>query len=347
MALPAVDKTFQYNVNQTLASTGTSLGDAQQFLDAFKATLIGFATAGYTVAGSGDGVAGAMDTVDRLPNAAAWVRASADGSAHSWLALNHPAGGQVLISFLSGTPGRAIKLAFSPSGAYAGGSDLLDPTAGDEQVVLTGASGHTWGGGGTANTTSRSYVLNVRHSEDGEVTIAELFHSNNCSAIVYIGRPDQPISGWTDPLVVAWYAGDDDPPDDLSWVHVYDTLTGEVTVPRCFASALPVSGTAEMHLVSPSVSVSNSSTSRNPVGDTGGSHVASLNEISGEHEFPRVGLYCGAAGDRGPHGRLFDVRWAGDELGNGNNVDGGGSRAWASAGPFLLPWDGVSVPLTA
>src|SRR5579862_3466554 len=98
---------------------------------------IGSPTGAWTVAGSSDGVTGAMDAVDRWGstfNFAKYVSATS-GSPHSWIVYKSPTSGfgpgcYMLVS-LSGTGGfNFINVRFSKS-APTGGSNTTDPTTTD------------------------------------------------------------------------------------------------------------------------------------------------------------------------------------------------------------------------
>ena len=68
MALPTLEKTWQFNVNQAIATTGVVNTDAQNLLFRIKQTLIGFSSNPWTVVRSSNSVTtGASDL---------WVAAS-------------------------------------------------------------------------------------------------------------------------------------------------------------------------------------------------------------------------------------------------------------------------------
>ena len=70
---PALDKTWQHDVNISLATTGAKRGDHQVLMRRFKNALIGFGSAPWAVRGSSDSGVAAMDAADRwgTPTAAA------------------------------------------------------------------------------------------------------------------------------------------------------------------------------------------------------------------------------------------------------------------------------------
>jgi hypothetical protein len=88
MALPTLEKTWQFNVNQSTTTSGSILPDMQALLYKLKTSLIGFGSTPWTVIRSSNGSsAGASDY---------WASSSDliwnyEGSAHSWMVLQQSA----------------------------------------------------------------------------------------------------------------------------------------------------------------------------------------------------------------------------------------------------------------
>jgi len=95
----------------------------------------------WTVAGVSDSVTGAMDgSTSRIPgttfDATKWVRAAANGSAHSWMVLTDPSGTwHFKISYI-GANDQTFTLSFAKT-AYTGGSNTTDPTSTTEITYAT------------------------------------------------------------------------------------------------------------------------------------------------------------------------------------------------------------------
>lgn len=362
MPLTAPTKTWQVDANHTI-SEATAMDVQAAWWLALKDALIGFASNPWAIEYSCDGsTAGtAGDGVDRWADQTDVVFATSAGTAHSWVVLSNAITGmEILIECLTNsvTAGKLIRLVVSPAAGFTGGSTTSSPSATDQRVILDGPTTlNTIGLGSATSNVALDIVQHVLHSEDGEVTLVAMCAANECTAFAYFGVPDSPVTGWTDPLVAAWYAGAQavNPPNpvEITFPLVFKTISSlsvdGAGVPRCYGLNMPAAGAAgvELHLVCPAANTNDDADETHGTPETfGTSHVAATNDITSEHEAPRVGLYSATAGDRGTHGRLCDVRWAGDELSTGDTVPADGSRTHVVMGPFFLPWNG-SVPVIA
>src|SRR5512136_2332318 len=170
MTLPTKVKTWQYNVNQDLNTLGVALTDRQRLLRTIKNSLIGFGAAPWTVQGSSNSVAAAMDGVDRWAADANLVWANA-GVAHSWIVLRQTGIGatfEMCIDLSSISP-RVLSCILAVGGSFAGGTTLNRPTAGTELDV----SPTRWFKGDDALTFS--CALHVQQSNDGAITRVGVF----------------------------------------------------------------------------------------------------------------------------------------------------------------------------
>lgn len=350
MPIPARTKTWSITPNHLLAATGSAAGNTRQFWRWLKNHLV---SVGWALKGSSDGAAGALDTTDRWVDDADVVLATSNGSAHGWVVLEHPTlGVQILLSGVTSSTGngRAGKVVFSPAAGFTDGSETTDPTATDEVQLIDGTSDEPWGGGpitGTNASANWDYIVHAWHSDDDDVDIISLTRGGVCQMLVYLGKPENPPEAWEAPFVAAWYAALDGTPANLQAEHLFHTLTGNVGVERCYGLAMPPSaGNLELHLCGPAVSVGNSASTVALIGDSNAAFTASVNQSTGESAAPRVGLYCVASGSHGEHGRLFDVRWSGEEGATGDVFTDAASGRWVKMGGWLLPWDD-SVPVVA
>lgn len=164
MALPTLEKTWQHNVNQSTATSGSRNTDAQALWLKVKNALTGFASGAWTVVSSSNGItAGAGDH---------WSSASDIGWAsgsnpHSWIVLrqtglatncevcidlnvssSYPNQGSIVISYAAG---------------FTGGSTSARPTATDERVLASATT--LW-----SVTSAIATVLHVMMSTTGENT---------------------------------------------------------------------------------------------------------------------------------------------------------------------------------
>lgn len=139
MAFPAIQK---------FTAAGQLLNQRITFVS-LLATMGGFITGitnqaiakGYTVAGSCNGVTGAMDGVNRCTTAAGFaVRATIAGAAQSWIVITAANGAQTLFAF-QGVSDDIARISCSVGGLFvAAGTPANQPTATDEVVGVTAVS---------------------------------------------------------------------------------------------------------------------------------------------------------------------------------------------------------------
>lgn len=88
---------------------------------------------------NGTGPTGAGDNTDRITNAAAFAtRATVAAAAQSYFVITNVDGVQILVAY-QGATDDVIRIAYSPSGAYAlAGTTTNQPTASDEVVISAG-----------------------------------------------------------------------------------------------------------------------------------------------------------------------------------------------------------------
>jgi len=163
MAVPTVEKTYQFDVNNVIASE-TEVPFYQKLLHGVKEAMIGFATLPWTVISSSDSAtAGAGDK---------WVASTnlvwASSGAHSWIVLQQGAGGGQLCIDLFKSAGQTEDMfAFwSAGGNFTGGTISARPTATDEIDIVVAANS-AWCGSQTG--TPAQTIYHVMHSTDGLV----------------------------------------------------------------------------------------------------------------------------------------------------------------------------------
>lgn len=95
----------------------------------------------YVVKGSCSGGTGAMDGVNRITSAAAWTpRGASSATSQAWIVLTDANGCDILITYQGSTDDIA-RVSFSPGGLFvAAGTPNQQPTATDEQVIVSATS---------------------------------------------------------------------------------------------------------------------------------------------------------------------------------------------------------------
>lgn len=151
----ALSRTWYTEANRAADDFSTAANLAKSILFILQAFLRGTNTtlgtlgaegakpngAKWTVAGASDGTTGAMDgSTTRIPgttfDATKWVRAAANGTAHSWIVLTSPDGAwHFKISYI-GASDQVCTLSFAKA-AYTGGSNTTDPTSTNETSYTT------------------------------------------------------------------------------------------------------------------------------------------------------------------------------------------------------------------
>lgn len=209
MALPPVRKTWQFQVNQTIAAAGSALACQQAQLLAIKNSLKGAGTwtdradnnlsgapaGAWEVYASSNGVTAGHDNVDR------WVVASdimpLTVNNYAWCALRNTQSGLHLLlqSSSVGTIQDAAfmisRLGFGAAHGGVNGTISTSPTATDQQFLRQSAA---WGG----PSTNLATVVSVQIATDG-TTLVVMFRNSNPIALWYLGKVQNPNSGWLYP----------------------------------------------------------------------------------------------------------------------------------------------------
>lgn len=317
MALPVLTKTWQYDVNQSIAASGTILTDNRTLMLAVKDSLIGFALSPWTVNYSCDGVVAGVagDAVDRwnVIGDLAWDSA---GNPHSWMVLQQAGlgGGQFLID-LNGFNSQNISLVFSKTGVFAGGTTLNRPTAVDEVVVLNNAA---W------LSSSAFSVVNVGHvvqSTDGQCTRVILCSGGFAVGTWIIDLATDVLAGWASPMIV--FGGGAGSANDYP---TYSNLFTAANFHGYQGADMPLYLTCE--------GFNNASVGQTQV---------YANDLDGAWPMAPCGLFCTTLGLRGRNGRVFDL-WYGSTVPlTGDTYPAGVGRTFAQFGDIIVAWNGTAV----
>jgi hypothetical protein len=138
MAFPPVQRTWTFMANNALgARASLNALMASYLLDVSQFLLAN----GLTCKGSCNGVAGAMDGVNRWASAAdTLTRGASLTDPQSWMALVDGNGCNFLLAYTGGTDD-ICQISFSPTGIYvADGTPTFTPVADDELVLAAGVS---------------------------------------------------------------------------------------------------------------------------------------------------------------------------------------------------------------
>lgn len=338
MPLVALDKNWQYNVNQRFLSHGTHLADSRQVLrQGLVNSLLGFFVNPWVCMGSSKGTVGnaAMDGVNRWAADTDLIFAASAGTAHSWSVLEQAGintNTQICIDLIghssNPTTGGAVTFIISPSAGFGSanggtdGSHTTRPTATDEMVMSSNAGG--WLGNTLGSNTSREYIVNVMMSDDGECTrvaVRSPLSATYC-AMLMIEKPKNPVVGWADPVFAYWQGAVSGYPSVPTYPYWHNQ-------PLLRARA-PI---GQMLLTLTSTGWATAPAAQ---------QVTTVNELSGEYEFLGIGLASETVGARGiRHGELFDAYWCSTLLPDGATAPVAGPRQLIVLGDMVWPWPDV------
>jgi hypothetical protein len=321
MSLPVLEKTWQYNVNILSAVTGTDEGDVDSMILQIKNALLGFGLFPWQVVGSSNSLIFNMAGTDLLLTEGDIVHDFA--APHSWIVLKQPqisANASICIDLDHPTVNK-LSLIFSPAAGFTGGSISARPTATDEKVmILRDFWIGTWPG--TFGFPLRAHVW---QSIDGQCTRLITAHSNAVKGFWLIDKPANPVSGWTNPAICAAT------PDlgaglTLKYTNWFNTNPGMVRAEGPIGD-MTLRLTSESQLTFPYPTVPQI-----------------LIELTGEVGLTQIGVFHNVTvGQRGRHGRIFDMWCTSGIPITGDSFNGLGSHQFMIFDNFVLPWNGTNI----
>lgn len=353
MTLPALTRTWQFQVNQVAPALGTTLANARRLMRMLKDSLKGSGawtdSLGAAVASSGnwavrsscDGSGGAGsfgngDGVDRWSSDASLVWAAA-GSNHSWIVLRQTgiaATYEVCID-LSNAAANVCTVEVAFGGYNLDGTATARPTPVAGQVLLNAGN---WG----AATSDWPTVLHVLKSADGAATrILMTRSSNNASGVGTTGFwlfevPRAASAAWTNPSVAlvcpgsTSFASVDTSANTSNAGNTWSRTAGGTN----FQSWWAAEGTTARSLIN------------DTYGGPGNGFACALSDINDQFPNWPIALYSTTANARGVNGELIDMWWGIDQTGSTNVAQ---TRSWPVAGPsarqfmqfgaFVHPWN--------
>jgi len=321
MPLPSLSKTWQFNVNQTVAASGTQLTNNRSSLRAIKDSLLGFGSTPWTTRYSCDSVAAgsAGDGVDRWDSNADLVWSAA--GAQSWYILKQAgisSNFQIgLFLNVASSNGTLLTLSFSPNAGYTGGTTTAKPTATDEVTLISQTN---WGG----NNVDVQQRIHVMQSTDGQCTRIMMCDTGVFKMMWMFDKPGNPVTGWSNPSITLALAS-----NSSTDVLTTANLSSAANV-RGFGSA--------------SMSIFLTSEARNTTQLKSVFTVA--NSFSGEFPFFPIGLSSETASHVGRHGTVQDLWFGLSSLADGDTYPNDVSRQFMQAGELIVPWSGAVPGLT-
>lgn len=326
MALPTKEKTWQHNVNNVIGPYGTAQETYRTAFLTLKNALKGFAAGAWAVRGSSNSLTAANvgDGVDRIVVATDWVSGATDSTARSWIVLRQAGAnnGELLFEGRSAgsTPAeQTMRIWWSPSGVFTGGSTTARPTAADEILLYNTAN---WI---SAANTPFQCVVHVMQSSDGACTRWVVHYNGKPEFFGVLDKLGDPVTGFTIPV----FAG-------VSYVANNTVLLTQTLIQTS----------------SPKFSASHGGVTFNvwPAAFASGS---SLTLVSGRNagqikngfdgSFPLLPMLLGS--DTVPYngmlGRICDWWLASELVMEGRTYPDDGSHKYVQFGHFVFPWNGT------
>ena len=326
MALPSLELTWQWNLNQAFDVEANAVLTYQKMMFAIKESLVGFASSPWTVVGSSDTSPGnfGMDNVDRWTSYDKVVYNGGSGGA--WIVLkqtNLSSNFQLLLFF--GSPGwgdtqaSRIEMFVSPNAGFTGGSENGRPTATDET-------------GGTMvwfNNTQSPFqsVVHVQQSDDGTATRVFLMYSGYCVGYWNFQKVVDATAGWTIPVIWNFTsAGNNSNIITYGNFNQSPNLTGARFASTNTAVYLTGEGFGDGVI---------------------GENYSVANQLDNSYPILPMGIACTTEGFKGRHGRLQDIWWGQASVppaNSGTTYPADGSRQFIQFGHMVFPWNG-SAPI--
>lgn len=322
MPLPTLVKSWQFQVNQTVPSQGSGLATERRVIRIVKDVLKAFASNPWSVRGSSNGVAAAMDSTDRWASDADIVKA-ASGTAHSWIVLRQTgiATNFELCIDMNSASQTAASFVVSPSVGFSGGSTTARPTAADE-IVLINAS--AW-----IDANDVQHQIHAMQSTDGQCTRLQIWRggTNQCTFMLF-DRPQNPPAGWTNPSVsfvipaTSGYAG--------AYTNLISVVNGRGR------------GSATFNIFMTGENNTNAQGSFNLCASDPTQGMGSVpNDFDGQWPFYPVGIGSVSANHRGRHGTLFDLWWRPIAVNDADSFpNNAATRQFMALGNLIFPWVG-------
>jgi len=334
VSLPTLAKTWQFDINKTIAATGTVAGTNSALLLSLKNSLKGFGSNPATVDHSrGSSTAGTPgDGVDRWTTASDVVFNSS-GSSHSWIVLKFPGVSstfQVLIS--ASTEGNGaysnlnwtISMFVSRASGFSGGTTTARPTAADEQEIGRYGSGAKWNG--NASIVDATIRLHVMMSTDGASARAFFCASGKVWSALLI-ETASPTATWSP----SWH------------VRLTNNPTGTWPVPAAAANFYAYDGAAYINSTSTPMAYTGESRGPSSFGPISTEFGTMPNDVTSEWPIWPMGLAAQTVNARGRWGTAIDLWWGSSGVSDGDTYDAS-SKTFAQFAGLIVPWDGSSTP---
>lgn len=317
MALPTLDKTWQFDVNNQLTSLGNNVHDNAQVLISIKDALKGFASNPWVVIASSDSVV--ADGNDNWSDPTTDVVWDNSGNPHSWIQLRQTGietNFEIIIEPIDNlSAARDINLVMSPKLGFTGGSNLVRPTASDEIILINDSRYFD-------SALTFDARMHYMQSTDGQCTRVIGYASTLTGGprlMWIIDKIKDPVDGWTTPAIGS--------ADNSSISGTYSLLHDTASYTHGYQN-----GAFDIYMTCESYG--------SGVG-TLGTLLTGPNNIDGAYPMMAIGVHSETPGNRGRHGIIYDLWWG---LQNVPDLEtyGGSSRTFVQISDLVFPWNGTA-----
>ena len=353
MGLPILVKTWQFSVNNTVATNASANVVAAGVMLEIKNLMKGFGTNPWVVryssnaggsGGSPTGAAGTVgDGVDRWSTSSDVFSNSANNPAgrHAWMVMRQTGiatNFEVLFDMSSTGTISSMQLIVSPSVGFSGGSVTTRPSASDEMYIITGNESSNTAFPWSSNTTSQCQV-HAMQSTDGQCTRVIVWNSGTVMGTYWLfDKPQNTISGWTNPSISSAYTG-------TSGVPSYANLSATTAAPVAAGSSTSINNTSQGLITTPTALAYTGEGDSSGLLANATTISANANSFDGYWPMCPIGIYGITAPNRGRHGNLFDIWWNPSGIASGTTIPNDATKQFVCFGPLIFPWDGASTPL--
>jgi len=312
MALPVLEKDWEFKLNYRRVYGGDSTAHYSAFLYDMKEAWTGWGSGAMTVAGCSD----AVSNVD-WTGTDYWTGPTFGSNNYPWIVLNMSGGGQIMLT--RNTTSYTTFGYFSPGGLYTGGALNTPPSASDERALWT----NKMFGGDIA---TADIVWQFWHSTDGDYEIAMPFANNNQLGWLWFGRLANAVDGWEG----GRFYQCDGTSNNINYTRLNFNDTCYFTYDSAWHAAY-LSG------------LGNKTTMLGTQG------IWASNQWTGKAPFCPIGFVCRNLPAKGWHGRVVDLFWANNATyttGQFYEEDPDNPLfQFVQVECLIFPWDGVETTL--
>ena len=326
MPLPQLEKTWEFDVNQTYAEGASPLATHQGVLRGIKDSLVGVLASRAAMASpwvvkrSSNGETFSDEDEDIWDTDLDLVFA-ADTTPHSWIVLEQAGiseNFQICID-LKNADSNLLTVVWAPEGFPMTGTGIGDvsnrPFAATEVVLLNDAP---WLGGQTTS----QFRIHAMQSTDGQCTRIVGYWQAHAVLFWLFDRASRTVSGWSVPAVALVTGGDD---TNLTYQALHSVAT-----PNLWGY-----GTDAMTLWMATESFGSTL-------DGIGAKLVGANAFDLNWPLTPIGLASLTSLQAGRHGELVDLWFGPVAASHGDTYPGDGTKQLVQFGHLVFPWDGTS-----